>query len=131
MVLTQMKNCEGTNGIRGRLLRGQGRSFQVIEAPRGRPFLVRRRSSHYRDRHFPIVLELSISMGILTIFFNVPGGCCTLCLRPHRCGIPYSNYSGEGNATLSQREGAVSGGGQALLPPILSDFQYQGFNRAK
>ena len=33
-----MKNCEGTNGIYNRLMRGPGRSFQVIEAPRGRPF---------------------------------------------------------------------------------------------
>ncbi len=33
-----MKNCEGSTGTCNRLLRGQGRSFQVIEAPRGRPF---------------------------------------------------------------------------------------------
>ena len=52
-----MKNCEGTTGIRNRLLRSLGRSFLVIEAPRGRPFLVRRRSSQ-RDWHFPKVLEL-------------------------------------------------------------------------
>ena len=32
------KNCEGTTGIHNRLLRGQGRSFQVTEAPRGHPF---------------------------------------------------------------------------------------------
>jgi hypothetical protein len=38
-----MKNGEGTNGTRNRPLRGRGRSFQFIEAPRGRPFLVRRR----------------------------------------------------------------------------------------
>jgi len=39
MVRTQtMKNCEGTTGIRNRFLRGQAWSFQVIEAPRGRPF---------------------------------------------------------------------------------------------
>jgi len=50
-----MKNCEGSSGTRNRLLRGQGRSFQLIEAPRGRPFLVRRRSSQ-RDWHFPKLL---------------------------------------------------------------------------
>ncbi len=33
-----MKNCEGSTGTRNRPLRGQCRSFQVIEAPRGRPF---------------------------------------------------------------------------------------------
>ena len=33
-----MKNCEGATGIRNRVLRGQGRSFQVIEAPRVHPF---------------------------------------------------------------------------------------------
>jgi len=39
MVLTQiMKNNERTTGIRNRPLRGQGWSFQLIEAPRGRPF---------------------------------------------------------------------------------------------
>jgi len=32
-----MKNCEGSTGTRNGLLRGQ-RSFQLIEAPRGRPF---------------------------------------------------------------------------------------------
>ena len=33
-----MKNCVGSTGDRNRLLRGQGRSFQEIEAPRGHPF---------------------------------------------------------------------------------------------
>ena len=32
-----MKNCEGVTGIHNRLLRSQGQSFKVIEAPRGRP----------------------------------------------------------------------------------------------
>ena len=32
-----MKNCEGSTGTHNRLLRGQGRSFQVIEAPLGVP----------------------------------------------------------------------------------------------
>ncbi len=39
MVLTQtIKNFEGMTGTRTNLLRGQGRSFQVFEAPLGRPF---------------------------------------------------------------------------------------------
>ncbi len=33
--LPNHENCEGTTDIRNRLLRGQGRSFQVIETPRG------------------------------------------------------------------------------------------------
>jgi len=57
-----MKNCEGTIGIHNRLLRGKG-SFQLIEAPRGRPFLVRRRSSQERDWHFPQLLELYNFLG--------------------------------------------------------------------
>jgi len=32
------EKCEDATGIRNRLLRGQDRSFQVIKAPRGRPF---------------------------------------------------------------------------------------------
>jgi hypothetical protein len=50
-----MKNCEGSTGTRNRLLRGQGRGFKVIEAPRGRPFLVRRGSSLW-DWQFPKLL---------------------------------------------------------------------------
>ena len=39
MVLTEtIKNCEGSTGIRNRLQGGRGRSFQLIEAPRGCPF---------------------------------------------------------------------------------------------
>jgi len=33
-----VKNCEGLTGIRNKLLRDQGQSFQEIEAPQGRPF---------------------------------------------------------------------------------------------
>ena len=32
-----MKTCEGSTGSHNRQFRGQVRSFQVIEAPRGRP----------------------------------------------------------------------------------------------
>jgi hypothetical protein len=37
-LIQTLRNYEGITGIRNRLLRGQGRSFQVIEAPRGHPF---------------------------------------------------------------------------------------------
>ena len=40
-----MKNCEGTTGNHNMFLESQGRSFQVIEAPRGLPFWGRRTSS--------------------------------------------------------------------------------------
>ena len=65
-----MKNCEGSMGTHNRLLRGQSRSFQVIEAPRGRPFLVRRRSSQ-RDWVLPeitVIVEFNMEMPLVFPF---------------------------------------------------------------
>ena len=46
------ENCEGMTGIRNRLLRGRGRSIQVIEAPRGRPF--GGGASHRMNKEWPL-----------------------------------------------------------------------------
>ena len=84
-----MKNCEGTIGIRNRLLKGQGRSWQVIEAPRGRPF---GGGAGHRNSG----MALPESTGIVqfswgdpyNIFLNVLWGYGTKYLHSHRFSIP-------------------------------------------
>jgi len=49
------ENCEGTTAIRNRPLRDLGRSFQLIEATRGRPFWGG--AVHSFELHDPISLK--------------------------------------------------------------------------
>jgi hypothetical protein len=94
-----------------RLLRGQWRSFQVTETPRGRPFGGGAESSQWRDWRFPKLRNCAIFMGSpQNVFLNALWGSRhVMPLRPPMRHPPSSDNSREGTTTQSQSAGAVWG----------------------
>ena len=119
-----MKNCKSTTGIRNRLLRGQGRSFQVIEAPRGCPFgggAGHRNGGIGTSRNYWIC---AIFYEKSSQYFSQHSWATTRnASAPAAVASLWSDNSREGNTTPSQSAGAFWGG-QALSLPITGDSQF-------